>query len=92
MYGLVESEKLEKQNKFLINQLAKTIADNSKVLAEFGMAPPILAKLKSMLTMNISNIGNGEDLSYVEGNNVDDEINLYESRDKALNIVETIWN
>ncbi len=38
-----EKEK-EKQNKFLINQLAKNIKENSKVLAEFGMAPPILSK------------------------------------------------
>jgi hypothetical protein len=40
------------------------------------MAPPILGKLKSMLTMNISTIDNGENLSYIERNNVDDEINL----------------
>src|SRR6476659_6552330 len=32
----------EKQDKTLINQLSKTITDNSKVLAEFGFAPPIL--------------------------------------------------
>jgi hypothetical protein len=39
---LIESEKQEeKQNKFLMNQMAKTIAGNSKVLAEFGMVSPI---------------------------------------------------
>jgi hypothetical protein len=74
---LIESGKPdEKQNKFLINQLAKTIADNSKVLAEFGMAPPILAKLKSIMLSNISNNYNGNNLNYVERNNIDDEINL----------------
>jgi hypothetical protein len=37
-----ETEKEEeKQDKLLINQLSKTIAENSKVLAEFGMAPPL---------------------------------------------------
>jgi hypothetical protein len=41
---LDEKEKLEdKQDKTLINHLSKTIADNSKVLSEFGIAPPILS-------------------------------------------------
>jgi hypothetical protein len=44
----------EKQNKSLINQLAKTISDNSKVLAEFGLAPPIIAKIKSMIPLDVS--------------------------------------
>ena len=33
-----ETETEKKQDKTIINQLSKTIADNSKVLAEFGMA------------------------------------------------------
>jgi CDP-diacylglycerol pyrophosphatase len=42
-----ETEKEEKQqNKTIINQLSKTIADNSKVLGEFGMTPCIMQKLK----------------------------------------------
>jgi hypothetical protein len=45
----------EKQDKSLINHLAKTIADNSKVLAEFGMAPPFVSKIKDMLTVNYIN-------------------------------------
>jgi hypothetical protein len=49
-----EIEKNEKQDKSIINQLSKTIADNSKVLSDFGMAPPILSKIKSLITMNHS--------------------------------------
>ena len=41
-----ETEKSENQNKSLINQLSKTIADNSKVLGGFGMAPPFFLELK----------------------------------------------
>ena len=55
-----EKEEEEKQNKSLINQLAKTIADNSKVLAEFGLAPPILAKIKSMIPLDISTISSND--------------------------------
>ena len=48
-----ETEKEEeKQDKTIINQLSKTIADNSKVLAEFGMAPPFVSKIKDMISMN----------------------------------------
>ena len=32
-----DKTKSEKQNKFLINQLGKTISENSKVLAEIGI-------------------------------------------------------
>src|SRR5690348_326119 len=34
----------ERQNKPLINQISKTIAENTKVLGSFGLAPPILSK------------------------------------------------
>ena len=52
---LVEKEKPEdKKDKTLINQLSKTIADNSKVLSEFGMAPPILSRIKSLISENYS--------------------------------------
>ncbi len=47
-----------------------------KVLEEFGMAPPILSKIKSMILSNISNNYNGENRSYAESNKVDEEINL----------------
>jgi len=39
-----EKPKDEKKDKTLINQLSKTIADNSKVLIEFGYAPPSYPK------------------------------------------------
>jgi hypothetical protein len=60
-----ETEKnKEKQRKTLINQLSKTIADNSKILAEFGMAPPVLYKIKSMIIpLNISTTNNYEKLA-----------------------------
>ena len=49
-----EIEKPEKKDKTIINQLSKTIADNSKVLAEFGYAPPLLSKIKSLISGNYS--------------------------------------
>ena len=49
-----EIEKPEKKDKTIINQLSKTIADNSKVLAEFGYAPPLLSKIKSLMSENYS--------------------------------------
>jgi len=49
-----EKEEKEQQNKTLINQLSKTIADNTKVLAEFGYAPPLLSKIKNLISENYS--------------------------------------
>jgi hypothetical protein len=47
-----ETERKEKNpNKSLINKLSKTIGENSKVLAEFGMAPPLLSRIKSLITI-----------------------------------------
>ena len=48
-------KQVEKQDKSLINQLSKTISDNSKVLSEFGMAPPFVSKIKDMISMNYNN-------------------------------------
>ena len=45
----------EKQNKPLINQLSKTIAENTKVLGAFGLAPPILSKMQCAITGNNNN-------------------------------------
>ena len=39
------------KDKSLVNQLSKTIGENSKVLAEFGLAPPILSRIKSFITI-----------------------------------------
>ena len=48
-----ETEKgREKQDKTIINQLSKTIAEISKVLADFGTAPPILSKISNLISMN----------------------------------------
>jgi len=49
-----EKEEKEQQNKTLINQLSKTIADNTKILAEFGYAPPLLSKIKNLISENYS--------------------------------------
>src|SRR3954452_21916746 len=46
-----ETEKEENPNKLLINQLSKTIGENSKVLAEFGFAPPLLSRIKNLITI-----------------------------------------
>ena len=41
------------QNISLIDQLSKTIADNSNVLAEFGLGLSVLSKIKSLITISI---------------------------------------
>jgi len=54
-----ETEKgREKQDKTIINQLSKTIAEISKVLADFGTAPPILSKISNLISMNYNGQGN----------------------------------
>ena len=54
-----ETEKeREKQDKTIINQLSKTIAEISKVLADFDMAPPILSKISNIVSMNYNGQGN----------------------------------
>ncbi|MDN5845288.1 MAG: hypothetical protein L0H53_03335 [Candidatus Nitrosocosmicus sp.] len=50
------------QNKQLMNQLAKTINDNSKILSEMGMGPPFLAKLQLMIPKELLE----GDLEYTE--------------------------
>jgi len=62
-----ETEKPEK-DKSIINHIAKTIADNSKVLFDFGVAPPVLSYIKSVISENYFNS---------QGNNskVNEEIN-----------------
>jgi hypothetical protein len=47
-----ETEKEKQQDKTIINQLSKTMADNSKVLSEFGLTPPFVSKIKNMISMN----------------------------------------
>ena len=43
-------EEKEKQDKSIINQLSKTIADNSKVLDDFGMTPSVLSRMKNAIS------------------------------------------
>ena len=56
-----ETEKTGSQNKSLIYQLAKTIADISKVLAEFGVAPPVLVHVKNVISENYFNSQKNKD-------------------------------
>ena len=48
----------EKQDKTIINQLSKTMAEISKTLADFGMTPPILSKISNIVSMNYNGQGN----------------------------------
>ena len=46
-----ETEKSDNQkDKSLINRISKTIGENSKVLTEFGMAPPVLSRIKNLIS------------------------------------------
>ena len=48
-----ETEKeREKQDKTIINQLSKTIAEISKTLADFGKAPPVISKILALIPTN----------------------------------------
>jgi hypothetical protein len=57
---LAEETEKEEQDKTIINQLSKTIAEISKVLADFGMAPPIIFKILNLVTMNYGSKKNQE--------------------------------
>lgn len=46
---LEEAQKPTGKNRYLMNQLAKTIGENSKTLSDLGMSPPVLASLYSMI-------------------------------------------
>ena len=58
---MIEETEKETQNKSLINQLSKTIAENSKVLGEFGISPPVLSKIKSLIVTNYNAENNNDD-------------------------------
>jgi len=47
----IEKER-EKQDKTIINQLSKTIAEISNTLVDFGMAPPIISKILDLIPTN----------------------------------------
>jgi hypothetical protein len=66
-----ETEKEEeKRNKTIINQLSKTIAESSKVLAEFGMAPPVLSRIIDIISVNYFNSKNGNSKDEEEIGNI----------------------
>ena len=64
LQALVE-EKDQMKNKSLINQLSKTIAENTKVLGSFGLAPPILSKMKNAITVNYNNYQTNNSYNYI---------------------------
>jgi hypothetical protein len=57
-----DKEKDGKQNKILMNHLAKTISDNSKIMSEIAVGPATIAKLLSIIPKQLLE----GDLSYVE--------------------------
>jgi hypothetical protein len=48
-----DEEKDGKQNKQLMNQLAKTITDNSKIMSEIAVGPATIAKLLSLIPQKL---------------------------------------
>lgn len=51
-----EKAKGDKKNVYRYNTIAKTIIENSKVLSDLGMAPPIIAKIKELLPVDINEL------------------------------------
>jgi hypothetical protein len=51
-----EKAKGDKRNIYRYNTIAKTIIENSKVLSDLGMAPPIIAKIKELLPVDINEL------------------------------------
>ena len=75
---LTEETEKEKQDKTIINQLSKTMAEISKVLAEFGMAPSIVSNIFDIVSMNYT----------AENSKVDEEVRqLRISRQKATSAI-----
>jgi hypothetical protein len=58
---LDEELKRENPNIWSIKRLGKRVLKSSKILAEYGMAPPIINKLKNMMELNIHKITNKKD-------------------------------
>lgn len=61
LFLILDNEKkkgggIDKINVYRYNTIAKTIIDNSKVLAEYGMGPPIIAKIKELLPVDINEL------------------------------------
>src|SRR6476620_597346 len=60
------NRKKENPNKLLINQLSKTIGENSKILAEFSMALHLLYRIKNLIMIKSDSAKNNN-------NDVDNE-------------------
>jgi hypothetical protein len=58
---LDEELKRENPNTLLIKRLGKRVLQSSKILAEYGMAPPIINKLRNLMELNIHNMTNNKD-------------------------------
>lgn len=59
LFQILDAEKdkgPDKMNVYKYNQIAKTAIENSKVLAEFGLAPPVLSKIKQLLPLDINQL------------------------------------
>jgi hypothetical protein len=59
LFLILEEEKakgLDKMNAYKYNQIAKTIIENSKVLAEYGVSIPIISKIKELLPVDINEL------------------------------------
>jgi len=66
--ALIKKQKKKRENNqniSLIDQLSKTIADNSNVLAEFGLGLSVLSKIKSLITIKFNAENNNDDEDYV---------------------------
>ena len=73
---ILDNEKargIDKINVYRYNTIAKTIIDNSKVLAEFGLAPPIISKIKDLLPVDINELNKRVER---QKSLVDDAINI----------------
>jgi hypothetical protein len=77
--ALIEEKEKDQQNKSLINQISKTIAENSKVLAEFGFAPPLLSRIMSLITgkYNTENNKVNEDIERIRLLSQNDKSGFY---------------
>jgi len=76
LFLILDNEKakgIDKVNVYRYNTIAKTIIDNSKVLAEFGLAPPIISKIKDLLPVDINELNKRVER---QKSLVDDAINI----------------
>ena len=76
LFLILDNEKakgIDKVNVYRYNTIAKTIIGNSKVLAEFGLAPPIISKIKDLLPVDINELNKRVER---QKSLVDDAINI----------------